>query len=84
MMRYDNLNWHDHGSHTEMTAPSLNVSVTDKDESKRIIVHKSLLKNFSEDVSKSKRNIFNETLSQKNSANVSEYTIMELKDKDYR
>ena len=36
------------------------------------------------DVSESKRNIVNETLSQKNSANVSEYTITELKDKEYK
>ena len=34
MMRSDNLNWQDHGSYTKMTAPSSNVNVTDKDESK--------------------------------------------------
>ena len=33
---------------------------------------------------KSKRNIVNETLSQNNSANLSEYTITELKDKEYK
>ena len=75
MMRYDNLNWHDHGSYTKMTAPSLNVNVTDEDESKRIILHKSLSENCSTDLSESKRNIVNETLSQNNSADVSEYTI---------
>ena len=26
----DNLNWYDHGGYTVMTAPSLNVNVTDK------------------------------------------------------
>ena len=34
MMRSDKLDWHDHGGYTEMTAPSLNVNVTDEDESK--------------------------------------------------
>ena len=34
MMRSDQLNWHDHGSYAEKTAPSSNVNVTDKDESK--------------------------------------------------
>ena len=67
-----------------MTAPSLNVNATDKDESKRIIVHKSLSKNYSTDVSKSKRNIVNETLLQNNSADVSDYTITDPKNKDYK
>ena len=67
-----------------MTAPSLNVNVMDKDESKRIIVHESLSENFSTDISKSKQNILNETLLQNNSANISEYTITELKDKEYK
>ena len=31
MMRSKNLNFHDHGVFTEMTAPSLNVNATDKD-----------------------------------------------------
>ena len=82
MMRSDNLNWNDHGGYTDLTAPSLNYNVTDKDESKRVIVHESLLENCSTDGSKLKRNIVNKTLSQNNSANVSEYTITELKDKD--
>ena len=34
MMRYDNLNWHDHGGYTERTDPSSNVNVADEDESK--------------------------------------------------
>ena len=28
MMRYDKLNWHDHGGYTEMTAPSSNINVS--------------------------------------------------------
>ena len=32
IMISDNLNWHDHGGYNEMTSPSLNVNVTDKDE----------------------------------------------------
>ena len=31
MMISDNLNWHNHGGYTEMTALSLNVNVTDKE-----------------------------------------------------
>ena len=34
MMRSDKLNWHDHGSYTEMTALSSNGNVTYEDESK--------------------------------------------------
>ena len=70
MMRYDNINWHDHSSYTEMTALSLNVNVTDKDESKEIIVHETLSKNLSMDISESECNIVHETLSQNNSADV--------------
>ena len=67
-----------------MTALSSNVNVTDKDESKQIIVNETLSENSSTDVSKSERNIINETLSQNNSVDVSEYTITELKDKDHK
>ena len=84
MMISDNLNWHGHGGYTEMADPSLNVNVTDEDESKCIIMQESLSENCSTDVSESKRNMVNETLSQNNSANVSEYTITELKDKEYK
>ena len=58
-----------------MTAPSLNIYATDEDESKRIIVHETLSHSCSTNKSKSKRSIVNGTLSQKNSADVSEYTI---------
>ena len=84
MMGSDKLNWHDHGGYTEMAAPSLNVNVTDEDKSKRIIVHEILSENCSTGVSKSKRNIVNENVSQKNPPEVSEYTITELKDKEYK
>ena len=62
MMRSDTRNWHNYGGYTEMTAPSLNVNATDEDESKRIIVHKTLSENSSTDVSESERYIVNETL----------------------
>ena len=75
MMRYNNLNWHNHGGYTEMTYPSLNVNATEKDKSKRIIVHEGLSDNFSTDVIESKRNIVNGILSQNNSTDLSEYTI---------
>ena len=65
MMISDNLNWHNYGGYTEMNAPSLNVNVTDEDESKGIIVHKSLLENCSTDVSKSKHNIANKNYCRK-------------------
>ena len=49
-----------------------------------MIVHKTLSDNISTDVSESERNIVNENLSQKNSAKVSESTIMELKDEEHK
>ena len=42
MMRYDEYNRHVHGSYAEETALSSNVNDTDEDESKEIIVHKTL------------------------------------------
>ena len=54
-----------------MTAPSLNVNATDEDESKTIIVHKSLSGKFSTDVSESKRNIVNKDILQNNYMDVS-------------
>ena len=82
--RSNNLNWHDHGGYTETTAPSLNVNTTQEYESKRIIVHEGLSENFSTDVIESKRNIVNGILSQNNSTDLSEYTITEQKDKEYK
>ena len=84
MMRSDKLNQHNHSVYTEMTALSLNVNVTDEDESKEIIVHQNLSENNSKDVSESERNIVNETLSQNNSADVPENTITELKDEEHK
>ena len=84
MMIYDKLNRHDHGSYTENTAPSSKVNVTDKDESKEIIVHETLLEHSSTDVRKSECNIINKPLSQNNSADVSENTISELKYKEHK
>ena len=68
----------------EMTAPSLNINVSDEDELKKIIVHETLSKNSSLDISKSERNIVNKTLSQNNSADVSENNIKELRDEDHK
>ena len=78
------LNWHYYGGYTEKTAPSLNINAKDEDKSKGIIVHEGLSENSSTDVRKSKQKIVNETLLQKNSADVSEYTITEPKDWNYK
>ena len=50
-MRSDEHNRHVHGSYVEETDPSLNVNVTNEDESKSIIVHKTLSDNLSNDIS---------------------------------
>ena len=47
MMISDDFNWYDNGGYTKITAPSLKVYVTDEDESKQIIEHKSLSENSS-------------------------------------
>ena len=52
-MRSDEHNWHVHGSYAEETDPSSIVNVTDEDESKEIIVHKTLSENQSMDISES-------------------------------
>ena len=90
MMISDTLNWYDYGAYTEMTAPSSNVNSTDKDESKRIIVHKTLSQNCSANKDKSKQSIVNETLLQNYYVEVdklcstdidkSEYTITKQRD----
>ena len=84
MMRSNNLNWHDHGGYKEKTVPSLNVIATYEEESKHIIVHEGLSESCSTNERESKHRIANETWSQKNSADVSEYTITEQKDKEYK
>ena len=63
MMISDNHNWNNHGICIEMTEPSLNATATDGDESKRIILHKTVSGNFYTDASKSKPNIVNKNLS---------------------
>ena len=67
-----------------MTDPSSNFNVRYKDESKEIILHKTLSENSSTEVSKSERNIVNKTLLQNSSADVSENTISEFKDKEHK
>ena len=47
MMLAGTLNSHDYGGYTKITDPSSNFYSTDEDESKRIIVHETLSKNFS-------------------------------------
>ena len=64
MMRADAINSHVYPVRTEMTAPSLHVCSTDKDESKGIIMHKNLSQNVSTDEDKSKHSIVNEFLLQ--------------------
>ena len=57
MMRSDEQNRNVHGNYAEETAPSLNVNVTDKDESKEIIVHNTFYENSYLDVGELERNI---------------------------
>ena len=47
-------------------------------------MHETLLENQSKDVSKSECNIVHETLSQKNSADVPDNVITELKDDEHK
>ena len=75
MMRSDELDWHVHGIYAEKTAPSSNFNVTDEDESKEIIVHKTLSQNQSRDVSESECSIVHKTLSQNNSADIPDNVI---------
>ena len=53
MLRCGEENQHVHDGYTEKTAPSSKFLVTDEDESKEIIVHKTLSENSSKDVSES-------------------------------
>ena len=56
-----------------MTGPSSNVYSTDEDESKRIIVHKTLLQNCSANKDKLKKIIVNKNLSQNYPADLKNY-----------
>ena len=84
MMRSDEHNRHMHGSYAKGTDPSSNVNVTDEDESKEIIVHKTLSENQSMDISESECNIVQKTLSQNNSSDVPTNVITELKDDKHK
>ena len=84
MMRSDKLNRHNHVGYTEMTAPSSNINVKGKDESKEIIVHETLSNIKSKGVSESECNIVHETLLQNNSADVPDNSITELKDEEHK
>ena len=77
MMRYDNLNWYNHGGYTEMNAPSLNVNVTNKGESKRSILNEKLSQSCSTNKNKSKCSIVNKTFSQNCSADKNECSTKE-------
>ena len=46
-MIYDDLNWHGYSGYTEMIDLSSKVYSTDKDKSKRIIVHETVSQSFS-------------------------------------
>ena len=67
-----------------MTAPSSNVNVTDVDELKDIIVHKTLSENKSRDVSESECNIVHKTLLQNNFEDVLDNVITELKGNEHK
>ena len=84
MMRYDQINCHDPGSYAEKTAPPLNTNVTDKDESKDIIVHETLSEEKYKDFSESECNIVHETLSQNNYKDVPDNVITELRDDEHK
>ena len=84
MMISNTLNWHDYGGYTEMTAPYLNVNAMDEDKSKCIIVREGLSQSCSTNKRESKCSIVNNTLSQNNYADVSEYTITEQKYEEYK
>ena len=84
MMRSDEHNRNVHGRYAEDTAPSSNVNVTDEEESKEIIVHKTLSENQSKDVRESECNIVHRKLSQNNSTDVPDNVITELKDYEHK
>ena len=73
-----------HGSYAEETAQSLNDNVTDEEESKEVIIQKTLPENQSKDVSKPECNIVHKTLSHNNSTDVPANVITELKDNEHK
>ena len=81
----DNHNVHE--GYEEDMYPSSEVNNTDEDESNKSIVHKPFdepsLENLYTDVSESECNIFNKTLSQKNSLHVLTNVITELNHDDH-
>ena len=83
MMRCGENNHRVNDGYEEEMALSLDVNYTDEDEPNNSIVHGNFHKpsseNLSMDVSKSKCNIFNETLSQNDSSVVLTNVITELK-----
>ena len=83
MMRSDEFNRHVHGSNTRNIAPSLNVMVTNEDETEGNIVHKTLSESISKDDSESECKIMHKTLLQNNSVDVPENFIAELKDDEH-
>ena len=87
MMRCGENNHHVHDGYEEEMAPSSDVNDTDEDESNNSIVHEPFHKpsseNLSMDVSESECNIVNETLLQKNSADVPDNAIKEFKDEQH-
>ena len=66
-----------------MTAPLSNVNSTDKEKSKRIIVHETLSQNCSANKEKSKESIVNETLSQSYSVEVDKLCSTEIDKSEY-
>ena len=83
MMRSNTLNWHDYSGYTKMNAPSSNVNSMDEDESKCIIVHKTLSLNCSANKDESKQSIVNETLSQSYYAEVDKLCSAEIDKSEY-
>ena len=77
MMRADALNWRGYPVRTEITDLSFHVFSTDKDESKRIIVHETLFQSCSGNEDKSKHIIVNKNLLQNCSSNKDELCSME-------
>ena len=76
MMRFNALDLHVYPVRTEMTTPSSHVCSMDEDESKGIIMHKTLSQNCSTDEDKSKGIIVNKTLSRSCSTDKDELCSM--------